>query len=414
MNKYRNSSLVLLFKLFSSLKDAISICITLLIFTDLRVKTIIFIGILLYITYLVTGALKWYSNTFYLDKDVFYYKSGIFIKKEKKIPLDSILSIDLEENFKHRICGLKLLKIDTGANNNIKDIELLLKYNLAITLRNDLLGKNVQTVTDEENIIYNLDLKSLFFFALTRSRFIYLIAVSFVLISLLYEANINNLITKTHSPLVVFFILIAFFLVIKLITVSITMNKYYNYKVKMNDNLLEISSGFLERKVSSLNTQKVFALKTTQNLLQRMDNKITVSVSAFGYQDNDNEEAVIFPYIDKDNVNDIIKNIFPKFIYKGKLYNINPKYKIRYKKYIFGYNNELLYLHGGILSKTTNTILIDAINEISYKQTYFQRKYNTYKLVLGYKGKKLGDLNKFKGVDDNYIDCIVEKVLMNK
>ena len=414
MKKNRNSKLSIILNIFSSIKELIGICISLLVITELKIKTIILIGVLLYIISIIISISTWFTNTFYLDSNVFCYKTGVFISKEKKIPLDSILAIDLEENFKHRIFGLKMLKIDTGATDNIKDIEILLRRKLAVQLRNELLGKSLETIANEEDIAYDLDFKSLFLFAITRNRLIDLIVISIGLIGFAYQLNINNLLTKVDSPLIIFFIAISFFLVIKIIIVFINMNKYYNYKIKRQDTLLEISCGFIERKVYSLDTEKVFAVKTTQNILQRIDNKVTVSVSALGYQDNDSEEAVVFPYIGNDKVYDIMKTLFPKFIYKDELYNINKKYKLKYKKYLFGYNNEVLYLCGGILNKMTNTILIDSVDEVCYKQGYLQRKYNTYKLILGYRGKKLGDLTKIKGVDKEHIKNISEKVLINE
>lgn len=136
-------------------------------------------------------------------------------------------------------------------------------------------------------------------------------------------------------------------------------------------------------------------------------------MSAFGYQDNDSEEAIVFPYIDNDKIYDIMNTFFPKFVYKDELYNINKKYKLKYKKYLFGYNNEVLYLCGGILNKRTNTILIDSVDEVYYEQGYLQRKYNTYNIILGYRGKKLGDLARIKGADEAHIKNIKEKVLIS-
>lgn len=262
MNKNRNSKLTITLKIFSLIKDLIGLCISLLIITELKIKTILFIGILLYTPSIIISILRWFTNTFYLENNVFYYKTGVFIRKENKIPLDSILAIDLEENFKHRIFGLKMLKIDIGATDNIKDIEILLRHKPAIQLRNELLGKNTEAIDSEEDIVYNLDLKSLFLFAITRNKLTDLIVISIGLIGLTYQFDINNLLKNIESPLITFFIFISLFLIIKIITVFATMNKYYNYKIKRQDNLLEISCGFIERKVYSLDTDKVFAVKT--------------------------------------------------------------------------------------------------------------------------------------------------------
>ncbi|MBQ8997845.1 MAG: PH domain-containing protein [Clostridium sp.] len=414
MKKNRNSKLSIVLKILSSIKELVCMCISLLIITELKMKTIIVIGILLYLPSIIVSILRWFANTFYLDDNMFCYKTGVFIRKENKIPLDSILAIDLEENLKYRIFGLKKVKIDVGATDNIKDIEISLRHKPAVQLRNELLGKNIETTDNEEDIIYILDLKSLFLFAATRNKLADLIVISIGLIVFTYQFNINSLLTNLGSPLVIFLVVISSFLVIKIITVLITMNKYYNYKIKMQDNLLEITCGFVERKVYSLDVEKVFAVKTTQNILQRVNNKATISVSALGYQDNDSEEAVVFPYIDNNELYDILKTIFPKFIYKNKLYDINKKYKLRYKKYLFGYSDEVLYLCGGILNKRTNTILIDSVDEVCYKQGCLQRKYNTYNLTLGYRGKKLGDLARIKGVDKEHIENISEKVLVNE
>ena len=323
MKKNRNSKLSIVLKILSSIKELVCMCISLLIITELKMKTIIVIGILLYLPSIIVSILRWFANTFYLDDNMFCYKTGVFIRKENKIPLDSILAIDLEENLKYRIFGLKKVKIDVGATDNIKDIEISLRHKPAVQLRNELLGKNIETTDNEEDIIYILDLKSLFLFAATRNKLDDLIVISIGLIVFTYQFNINSLLTNLGSPLVIFLVVISSFLVIKIITVLITMNKYYNYKIKMQDNLLEITCGFVERKVYSLDVEKVFAVKTTQNILQRVNNKATISVSALGYQDNDSEEAVVFPYIDNNELYaGKAEEVVPKMYKEGKTANV--------------------------------------------------------------------------------------------
>ncbi|MCQ2969609.1 MAG: PH domain-containing protein [Clostridium sp.] len=425
MKKSRNSIFTLIHNILSSVVGAITTCSLIISMTEWEKSMIIFGSVLLYIISVLSSTLNWFTNTFYLNKNMFHYKTGILNKKEIEIPIDNIFAVKLERNLKQRIFGLNALKIDIGAKDNIEEIRIVLRSRETIKLRKKLLRQEME---EKENTVYCLNLKNLILFSLTRNKLLDIIITSVGFIIFISEVlvkreikdinrvieNTSSVIEKINSPFIILIIVICFLLVVDIITIFIFINKYYGFKIKQKGNLLEISSGFIEKKACNLNINQVFAVKTSQNIIQRINNKVTVSVSTFGYKDDGLEEAVIFPYIDKNQVSEVIKSLFPKLIYKNELNDIHKKYRLKYKNYKFGYNKQVIYLCGGILSKKTNTILMDAIEEVKFKQGYFQRKHNIYKLKIGYKGRKFRDLKKIKGVYKNHVDNITELILINE
>lgn len=414
MKTNRNSALTIIISLFSQILKSIYLGVFLLTVTDLSFKTVLILSILSYFIVVIIKVLNWLFTSYYLKEDIFYYKRGIFIKREEKIPLDKILGVDLEQSISQRIFALKTLKIDIGSSEEISDIAIILSNKKAINLRKILLRENIKIEKDfKSDTIYSLDTKDLIKFSLSKIGLIEVIISLIALIFFTKELNLKEKLSSVNIGVAII-ILLSLIIIITILKAIKVSNEYFDFKIKKSGDLLEISSGFINKKVYSLNTKTVFSIKTTQNILSRINNKVTVSVSALGYQDNQESSAIIFPYIDIDSANNLINNLFEAFyICQEETFNIHKKYKLKYNYYNFGYNNKVVYLKGGILKRKTNLIAIDAIEDITFKQCYFNKKYNIYKLKLDYKNKKFTDMYSIKGVDISHINNLIDIVLKN-
>ena len=397
--------------LFSHATKVISICLFLLTVTDWKAKNILILGILIYLIAMTISVLTWFFTTFYLEDDTFYYKRGILIKREDKIRLDKILGVDLEESLIQRLFGLKAVKIDIGATDQISDIRIILQTNKSIQLRQRLLSQKEEIEKiDSSTLIYHLGFKELIKFSLIKIGWFDVVLSLITLIFFTNEINLKETLMNLNLS-ITFVVLLALTLIVTIIKAIKISNEYFDFKVRKYDHLLEISSGFINRKVYSLNTEKTCSIKTTQNIFQRMTNQVTVSISALGYQDNKENNAIIFPSIDIERANDMMKHLFPHFsISKDEIFNIHPKYKLKHRYYHFGYNKNILYLKGGLLKKKTNIICLQSIEDILYKQYSFQKKYHIAKLKVNYKGRKIGDICAIKGVDTSHIKNLIDLI----
>ncbi|MGL5917545.1 MAG: PH domain-containing protein, partial [Culicoidibacterales bacterium] len=375
-----------------------------------QISTLLLIGVILAVIVAIIQVLIWFHTAFYLVNQTFYYETGVIIKKVHKIPLDNILGVDVQSNLRQRLFGLKYVKIDRGAKGEIEDLQLTLTTKEAQNLKNELLHTSKQAQVAVDKPLFHLNTQSLIKFAIVRNTwFNFLIAVIFIFV-LNDQLQISSWLPHVPPMLFMFGSILATLVMM----VGLNINKYYRFRIHQQENVLQISSGLMNKKVSSLQLEKIFAVKTTQNRLQRMNNAVTLSVSTFGYEDDGIESAVIFPYIAENQVTETIQTLFPKFSFEGDLQSISKKYKLRSQFYQIGLSPTLLFLRGGIITKKTNTILIDTIEEVTSRQNYFQKQSGLYKLKVGYKGIKFGDLSRIPGLTNTQIKAIIALVLKTK
>ncbi len=358
----------------------------------------------IFIIQAVFDFLSWYNKIFYVEDNVLYYNTGAFNKKTLEIPLDMIMGIAIKEDFSEKLFFLRTLIIDRGISGE-EEIKLTLKRDNAFVFRNRLLKDKVITDTKkqtDENIIYKIGKRDLFLFALINKSYIllfsFVVSMGFTLSELGIAKMLNGLEFNYLIVILIFVLLLA-------INFCIGLIRFYGFTVRKKDKILEISRGFFNRKISSVNIANICGINTSQTVLQRCFNKSTLSVSTLGFNDEAGA-TIVFPMADENRLAELQLNLFPKFNYTGKKHRIHKRYKLRYKNARYGYDVKLLYLCGGFFKKKTATILTDEVDCIKCQQYSWQRTDNICKLKVRYKAMKFSDLKKMKGVPMHSFDEI--------
>ncbi len=424
MNYKRNSYFVFLKNTISTIKSFISLLVFAVLFSDLDLKNIILIGCVFTVLILIYNILIWRTDVFYIKEDILYNNKGLFIKKEVKIPLKNIATVDFEETFLQRVLKVTTLKIDTFNVSDGQDLNVVLNNKDAIEFKKALIitdNKVLQEqITSEhikvdEEVLYHLDKKDLLVFSTIKGSFLFMISTLLSLIALISEIgedNINNFVESiTLSTIVLFIISLVLIFILKLVAIAFNYFKYYDFKLKKDNSKIQISYGFFTKKNYTLNLDNLHAIKIKQSIGQIIFKKSTLSISTFGYGDDKTEEAILFPHIDEDNIDDILNGLFPKFVYNGDKHRINKKYKFRYKYARIGYNKDILYLSGGIFKKKISFISIDALDDIYMRQLFFKRNRPYFKLKVHYKSMKSFDLRSIKGIDKSHFDELTKYLL---
>ena len=262
--------------------------------------------------------------------------------------------------------------------------------------------------------IYQINKKDLIIYSLIKRQNLQMFIIIFTIIFLLSEIGINfeAIINKVASSKELTLISVVCFIILyKIASIIININKYYDFKFKRNDNILEISHGLLNKKTSTLNLDNIISVKITQSLLQKKLNTATIGVSTMGYSDKIEEDSVIFMNIDKKEVESIINQIFKSHVFSDENCDISPKHKIRYKKCKFGYNNKLINIENNIITYKRNIILVKEIDSVSMIENPMNKIKHTKNLKIKYKTMKSNDLKYIVGIDLKHINTIKDLII---
>lgn len=408
----RDSSLTLVGDIPTIFTESVSLGIFLWVTVKWKLSTILFICITTFLAFSIYKIIARNKTIYYIKDNILFNHRGIFIKKQIKIPLEKIASVDISQSFKQRLLNLYELNIDRGMVDDMEDIKIILKKDEANDFRNDLLEFNARKENDceevlsTENIIYKINFKDLFIYSLVRKPILFAITSIIGLSALLSKVDINfeDVLQYANSIKYIIIAFVVIVILIRLACIIVNLNKFYNFEISRLDNMLDIRYGFTNKKMSSLNLDNICAIKIKQSLLQRFINTSSIHVNTVGYGDNEDEESVLFPNIANKEVDKIIKDLLGRFDFVGEKYSINPRYKLKYKNSALGYNEDLIYISGGILKKSISIISIKEVDSIEYIQNLLHKRNNTFKLKLKYKSMKFGDLNKVSGLDVKHFD----------
>ncbi|MGY3053420.1 putative membrane protein [Pedobacter sp. UYEF25] len=254
----------------------------------------VFFGlVIILIISLVFAYFSYLRFTFYLNEinREFVVEKGIFNRDNLVIPIEKIQQVNITQDILQKIIGVYGLKIDTAsANGEEVHIRAITEY-AAISLKDHLLvaKKKVgaeQTIAAIENLVQSKPLveisnATLLKVGLTshyeRSLLLLLSFVYFVW----YEAN--HLIDAFNldkdrleatakgflGVLSAFILAVIFLLVLLVINLVRTFYRYFELQISIkNDNLL-ISSGFIAKKNTILDPNKVQIASYSQNYFQR-------------------------------------------------------------------------------------------------------------------------------------------------
>ena len=416
MNYKRNSILFVLLNIIKTIPELISSFLFLVVFLKLEINTVMTILSIFLISSIIYISLSWYKSIFYIKDDIFYNDKGIFIRKNINVSLDKIQTVDVKASLLHKLLGLRILNIDIGVIDESSDFTICLKKDDAINFKKLLLKENNQLHSDESTTIHHKEIykirkTDLFLYVASKLNIFYVILSLTTIYFFISEYNLTFLIPNDNLLLTLLLIFIG---IIGSIIVFAFKNydKYYNFTLSKANNKLIINHGFTQNNISTLNLDNVYSVKVKQSLLQKFFSKVTISISIFGYG-NEESEAVIFPSLHEDHIDEVMDYMFSKFVYKDKFIDIHNKYKLRYGKNKLGYNEELLVIYGGILSKKRNFISMDSIEEIKFTQNYFLRKDNLQKLRISYKSMLFTDLKHIKGISIKDLEHL-ETYLLNK
>ncbi len=413
MKKNRESKLQLVRELLSSIWGLVPTYFFFNVILGLSFIASILIVVFFFIIQIVYGMLAWNNKVFYVKDDIFYIQFGVFRKTSLEVPLEKIMGISIKEEIVEKIFFLRTLIIDRGLDIDEK-LSLTLKKEEAFEFRKLLLKDNVLTEETQEiktEMLYELSHKDLIIFSLSKISWFQLGAFIVSAVFFINEYDLTSAISVEFKQDLYTVLLVV--LVLFLLNGIINFIKYYGFTVEKKENVIEMSTGLIIKKVTSINLMHINSVKTDQTIIQRIIKSKTVMISTLGYNDDLGESAVVFPMIQDKELNVLWERLFLKFMYQGEVKKIHPAYLIRYRTTTYGYDDTLIFLSNGVFNKRVSIILKDEVDCIKSIQYPWQSLINVCQVKVCYKSMKLSDLKRLTGVSiENYkemVDGVVGK-----
>ncbi|WLR42143.1 PH domain-containing protein [Bacillus carboniphilus] len=311
--------------------------ILLLFITDVKeflngyLVLVIVIGILLIG---LIGFLRWWKFTYRIENDEFRVEQGVFIKKQRYIPIERIHAINIKANLFNQMFKLVKLQIETAGGGfesevdltaiskedaeNIKSTIQKRKVQKEGQLEDESLGQDFEEQQVNKDFVYSLGNKELFIMATTSSG-IGIIFSAFAGASQFFDnfLNVEELWNRFYGLSNVFEILLTVFVLFFLWALSVvgTFLKYANYQIEMDDEMIYISKGILEKQQLSVPLSRVQAITIEESLLRQPFGYGTVKMisAGSGSIENQDESSMLFPLIHKKNLKRSLAEIFPNY-----------------------------------------------------------------------------------------------------
>lgn len=228
-------------------------------------------------------------------------KTGVWLKKKAVIPISKLSSVRTEQNPVDAIFNAVTYRINTEAGSKRKsDFEFKLSKSDSREASKLLYG-------EKEHTAVKFSAFKVAVMAVTTSSAVTGIFVAVPIISnigrligvgiekmLLDEINNISQLVDTHMPPIVSrvsLILALFYLV----SAIYLLFKYINFKLYLDDDKLEVRTGFFVRRRTAFKKKAVNDVKIEQSPLMRLFKRYSLKVSVGGYGDTGNETAVIVP-----------------------------------------------------------------------------------------------------------------------
>ncbi|MFN2260959.1 MAG: PH domain-containing protein [Psychroflexus sp.] len=425
----------------------------------------IYLGLaLLFVIQFIYSYLSYLKFQFSIQEDAFHLDHGVIKLSHVEIPFERIQNINLQQNLLQQVFNVVGFEIETAGEGTAEIKIKALENNFAKALKNKLIeekkrAKNEITPEDENKEIYEdssetapgeteSEEKSLLFqLSFSRllkvgvsSNFLKGLGLLFAFFAYVYnfimdfltniydidfDEDFKNRIPETLSFAVI--LIFGLFILGFLITVLMTILKYFNLKIVKNQQNYEVEYGLFKRvnKVIKKTKTQIFEIET--NPLKKIFKINNIYVSQAAANQLTDKQKIGLVGVSKDNINTLFSSIFNLELPKQKFDRLQSQTRLifRYlyrnliflgvlsglayifyfnwlsvsaiiiiacilayviqlkvKKSYIGINQDLICVGGGSIHTNTKFIEIHKLQSVYLKRNIFQQNNNHADLVL--------------------------------
>jgi putative membrane protein len=283
--------------------------------------------IILFFVSFLQGMIKWATFIYWIEDEQLKSTSGLFVKKNRFIPLDRIQNLNYKEGIIHQVFGVKQISIETaGSSGKDAEMELTAISKEAARQFEQLINEFHQTVKPHEsvevvrtsNVIYQMSNKDLVLLASTSNGIGVVLAGIFAFLSQLSDyIPFEKLSAQFAQYLDHLFIAIVVMIFIALvlawaISVGLTYLANYQFTLKRFDEQLELTRGLLEKKKVTIPIDKIQGYRMIESPLRQLFGFAQVNIEIAGSSaasDDASSKVLLLPFIKKKHALELLEKV---------------------------------------------------------------------------------------------------------
>jgi putative membrane protein len=428
--------------------------------------TLISLVIAFLVIIIVLAIVKWKKNVYSVDEEGIYIKYGVFEIHERTVPFSQVQSADISSSLVQRLFNVYKLEIDTAGGDKKSEISILLSKEEALILKSSIFkgyrNKDEVEITEEKDIkTFTSSLKDLFMLATMSSRI--LVGVSIIIA---FYSKIEDIIPKEFkkraevfgedvmkdangTSIIKFVVALTFIMLFIswIISIIITIIKYYNFTVIREEDNIKLSYGLFDKKEVTIPVKRIQSLIIVEGVIKKPLGYFSLNVETIGYGKDKGESTMLCPIARRKVLNKFFEDILPEmnitydlmksprkalkgflsfrlfrdFIiisiiaifvpYGYYVYLLIPiliiwRY-IRFKDNGLYYSNDFVVIRYRKLARKTVIIHKECIQSIEKVQNVFQKRKAIAKYKVTIAGNTLGKSYKALYMNENHIEDIV-------
>ena len=294
-------------------------------FTNRTITGVIIFEILLLAIVFIIAVLKCRAFRLIIEEDNVTVKTGFVFVKQATIKASQLSSVESRQNPLDAVFRSVTYSINTEAGRkNRADF----KFKLSVKNSREISG--ILYGTKETQRVKFSVFKIAILAATTSSAFTgIIIGVPIInkagdlfgigLSKMLFDEinNVSNKFSLYFPPIVNVISLI--FLLAYVVSFVYSFLKYINFRLRLNDEKLEVRSGFFVRSRNSFKRSSVNDVRIEQTPLMLLFGRYAMKVSVGGYGDSKSESEVLVPSAKLTEINQELKEYFPMLKVKGRV-----------------------------------------------------------------------------------------------
>ncbi|WP_203364475.1 PH domain-containing protein [Bacillus sp. REN10] len=304
---------------------------------------------------LISGVVKWIRFTYWVEESELRIEHGLFVKKKRYIPIERIQSIDVSEGLLQQMFSLVKVKIETaGSSDPMKsEAELTAITKEEADALKEMISREKNRFSEEmeqmdgneeaketATVIYKAKLSELLLLAATSGGIGVVISAVIAFLSqfdelIPYEKvflEVSRFIE--YGVIIVSLVVFIILCIAWIISVVLTLLKYHDFTLEMNDEHLVIRRGLLEKRQIMLPFSRIQGMTIVENPLRQIAGYCSVQLESAGGADPSERGAsnVMLPMIKKESALTLLKEVFPDYSFPKEFHSV-PKKAMR--RYIF-------------------------------------------------------------------------------
>lgn len=309
-------------------------------FTNKTITGVIIIETLLFFIIAAVAILRYRAFRLIIDDDTITLKTGFIFVKRATISISQLSSVESRQNPLDTVFRSVTYSINTEAGRrNTPDFKFKLRKKDSKEISKIVYGDK-----ETRRIKYSI-LKIAILAATTSSAFTGLIIgvpvinkagdlFGIGLSKMLFDEinNVSNKFSLYFPPIVNVISLI--FLLAYAVSFVYSLLKYINFRLRVNDDKLEVRSGFFVRSRIAFKRSSINNVRIEQTPLMRIFRRYAMKVSVGGYGDSKGESEVIVPAESLKDIKEDFKDYFPFLSPNGKAIRA-PKNLFTQSRFLF-------------------------------------------------------------------------------